>query len=161
MDTIALFGATGRTGRRVLERALRAGYAVRALARDPSKLPPDHPRLTVIVVDVLDPRAVERTVAGADAVLNLVGHVKGSPPMLQTDATRNVIASMEQLGIRRLVTLSGGGLRAPEDRPRAADRAMRGGCCASPRAACSRTPRVTLRSSGPRDSTGRSCERLG
>ncbi|MFA4840141.1 MAG: hypothetical protein WC580_00360 [Agrococcus sp.] len=45
--------------------------------------------------------------AGDRAVLNLVGHVKGSPPTLRTDATRNVIAAMEQLGIRRLASADG------------------------------------------------------
>ncbi|WP_430644777.1 NAD(P)-dependent oxidoreductase [Agromyces sp. GXS1127] len=70
MTTIALFGGTGKTGRRVLERALAAGYDVRALVRDPDKLgdPAGHPALTVMVGDVLDPVAVDETVAGADVV---------------------------------------------------------------------------------------------
>ncbi len=63
--------------------------------------------------------------AGSDAVLSLVGHVQGSPPTLQTDATRSIVAAMQRLGVRRLITLSGGGLRTPEDQPRAADRVMR------------------------------------
>src|SRR3712207_4310955 len=125
MTTLALFGATGKTGRKVLDRALAAGYDVRARVRDPSKLGVVHERLTVIPGDVLDPRAVADTVAGSDAVLSAVGQVKGSPRTLQTDATRNVVAAMRESGVRRLVTLSGGALRAPLDRPKLPDRIIR------------------------------------
>lgn len=131
MTTIALFGATGKTGRRVLERALTAGYSVRALVRDPSKLtlPSDtvtSEALTVVRGDVLDAAAVEETIAGTDAVLSLFGQVKGSPRTLQTDGTRLIVAAMERQGVSRLVTLSGGGLRDDEhDRPGAGDRVMR------------------------------------
>jgi putative NADH-flavin reductase len=125
MATIALLGATGKTGRRVLDRALTAGYDIRVLVRDPAKLDRIDPRLTVVTGDVLDADAVDRTVAGSDAVLSLFGQVKGSPRTLQTDGTRNVVAAMRSHGIRRLVTLSGGGLRAPLDQPKLPDRVIR------------------------------------
>lgn len=130
MTTIALFGATGKTGRRVLDRAIDAGYDVRALVRDPAKLDPAvvdraGERLTVIRGDVTDPASVARTIAGADAVLSLFGQVKGSPKTLQTDGTRVIVEAMQQAGVRRIVTLSGGGLSAPDDRPKAPDRIMR------------------------------------
>ena len=83
MTTLALFGATGRTGRHVLEQALSAGYTVRLLSRRADAIP-DHDRVTTIVGDVLDPAAVDRTVQGADAVISVFGQVKGSPPALQT-----------------------------------------------------------------------------
>ncbi|QEO14506.1 SDR family oxidoreductase [Agromyces intestinalis] len=126
MTTIALFGATGKTGRRVLDRALAAGYDVRALVRTPAKLDVTNDRLTVIQGDVTDTDAVERTIAGSDAVLSLFGQVKGSPRTLQTDGTRVIVAAMQRHGVRRLVTLSGGGLHADGDRPKAPDRIMRG-----------------------------------
>ncbi len=125
MAVIALFGATGKTGRRVLVRALAAGHEVRALVRDPGKLAVDDEKLTVVAGDVLDPAAVERTVAGAEVVLSLFGQVKGSPRTLQTDGTKRIVAAMKRHGVRRLVTLSGGGLRAPQDRPKLADNVIR------------------------------------
>ncbi|MGF2950543.1 NAD(P)-dependent oxidoreductase [Microbacterium alcoholitolerans] len=126
MTTIALFGATGKTGHRVLQRALAAGYDVRALVRDPDRLQTNDHRLTVIRGDVLDAAAVDSTIAGSDVVLSLFGQVKGSPKTLQTDGTRNIAKAMQAHGVRRLVTLSGGGLRAEgQDRPKAADRIMR------------------------------------
>jgi putative NADH-flavin reductase len=125
MTVIALFGATGKTGRRVLQRALDAGHEVRALVRDPAKLGSAEPKLTLVTGDVLDPGAVARTVAGADVVLSLFGQVKGSPRTLQTDGTKAIVAAMQRHGVRRLVTLSGGGLRAPQDRPKLADKVIR------------------------------------
>lgn len=122
MQTIALFGATGRTGRRVLERALRAGYAVRALVRDPAKLTVTSDRLTVVTGEVTDPVSVGQTVQGADVVLSLFGQVKGSPRTLQTDGTKTIVEAMHAHGVTRIVTLSGGGLRAEGlDKPGAAD----------------------------------------
>jgi putative NADH-flavin reductase len=126
MTTLALFGATGKTGRRVLDRALAAGYDVRALVRDPAKLAVSSDHLTVITGDVRDAAAVAETVRGADAVLSVFGQVKGSPPTVQTDGTRVIVEAMRAAGVSRIVTLSGGGLRdEAHDRPKAADRVIR------------------------------------
>lgn len=122
--TLALFGATGGTGGHVLEQALAAGWTVRALARNPGRLD-QHPGLTALAGDVQDADAVARTVEGADAVVSVFGHVKGSPARLQTDGTRHIVAAMHAHGIRRIVSLSGGGVPAEHDRPKAADKVIR------------------------------------
>lgn len=125
MTTIAVFGGTGKTGRRVLDRALAAGYTVRALVRDPAKLDRSDEKLPVIRGDVTDPGSVAETVAGADVLRSLFGQVKGSPKTLQTDGTRVIVDAMRAAGVRRIVTLSGGGLRDPHDRPKAPDKIIR------------------------------------
>lgn len=126
MTTISLFGATGKTGRRVLDRALAAGYQVRALVRDPARLQVDSPELTVVTGDVLDPTSVAETIAGSDVVISLFGQVKGAPKTLQTDGTRLIVQAMKQQGLQRIITLSGGGLRAEgHDQPKAPDVVIR------------------------------------
>ena len=120
-----MFGATGRTGSRVLERVLAAGHEVRVLVRDPAKLGDVADRVVVVVGDVLDAGAVDRTVAGAEVVLALFGQVTASPVDLQTRGTRLIVQAMQRHGVSRLVTLSGGGLRAPQDRPKLPDRVIR------------------------------------
>ncbi|WP_207955774.1 NAD(P)-dependent oxidoreductase [Rubrobacter marinus] len=75
---VAIFGGTGRTGRHLIEGALRDGHEVTALVRDPGKLATGHERLRVVEGDVLIPSRVEETVAGADAVLSALGHTKTS-----------------------------------------------------------------------------------
>ncbi|WP_182353464.1 NAD(P)-dependent oxidoreductase [Flaviflexus huanghaiensis] len=127
VSTIAVFGATGRTGRRVVERALSHGLAVRVLARDPAKIVLADDRLTVIEGDVLDASSVDKTVAGAEAVVSVIGHVKGSPATLQADGTTFIVNAMQRHGVSRIITLSGGGLRAEgKDKPKMADRMIRG-----------------------------------
>ena len=125
MDVVALFGASGGTGRRVLDRLVAAGYGVRVLVRDKSKLGDVDPLVHVVVGDVLDGGAVGETIAGSSAVLSVFGQVKGSPRTLQTDGTRVIVEAMRRHGVTRLVTLSGGGLRAEQDRPKLADRVIR------------------------------------
>ena len=124
-QTIAIFGATGRTGRHVLEQILAAGYTARVLARTPGSVAGIPGRITVILGDVLDRTAVEETVRGADAVVSVFGHVAGSPPALQTDGTRNIVEAMKAHAIARVVSLSGGGLPAPQDKPKVADHIIR------------------------------------
>ena len=123
--TLALFGATGRTGRHVLAQALEVGHSVRALARRPEALDA-HERLTVVAGDVRDRDAVRETVRGSDAVVSVFGQVKGSPPSLQTEGTQAIVDAMAEQGIRRIMSLSGGGLPAEEhDQPKMPDRIIR------------------------------------
>lgn len=119
---IAVFGATGRTGRPLVEQALAEGHEVVALARDPSKLGMRHERLRVVAGDVLDAGAVEEVVAGADAVMSAIGHTKTSSKDVQTRGTRNIVAAMEEHGVKRLVSLTGAGVRDPGDQPKPVDK---------------------------------------
>ncbi len=114
---LAIFGATGRTGRPLVERALAEGHDVVALARTPAKLPLADARLTVVQGDATDPAAVENVVRGADAVISVIGQAKGSPHDLQTAATRTIVNAMRAHGVKRLVSLTGAGVDAPQDRP--------------------------------------------
>ncbi|MCY7413063.1 MAG: NAD(P)H-binding protein [Salinibacterium sp.] len=124
--TIALFGGTGRTGRHVLQQALAAGHSVRMLARRPEAVTVASDHLVVIGGDVLDAAAVAETIGVADVVISVFGQVKGSPPTLQTDGPRNIVMAMKELGLSRIITLSGGGLPSKEhDRPKTPDKIIR------------------------------------
>lgn len=106
---VALFGATGTTGRFVLEEALARGHKVSALVRDPDRFDIDHENLDTIVGDVLDPEAVEKTIAGCDAVVSVLG-AGMRRTTLRTDGTRTIVGAMHRLGIRRLISQSVFGL---------------------------------------------------
>jgi putative NADH-flavin reductase len=125
MKTIALFGASGKTGQQFLTVALAAGYRIKALVRTPAKVP-KQPNLEVLPGDVLNAADVARTVQGADVVVSLFGHVKDSPAGLQTDGTKNIVAAMQQHGVRKIISLSGGGLPYAEDKPKVPDYLIRG-----------------------------------
>lgn len=121
---IAVFGATGRTGRHVVEQALARGDEIKALVRDPSKLGISDENLEVVQGDVLDSTKVADTVAGTDAVLIALGQTKTSPKDVQTRGTRNIVAAMKEHGVWRLVSLTGAGVRDPRDEPKLADKAI-------------------------------------
>lgn len=124
--TIALFGATGQTGQHVLDQALEAGYKVQVLVRNRDKLKQKSDNLTVVQGDVLNQKDVENTLHGADIVVSVFGHRKDSPEWLQTNGTKHILQAMKKFGIKRIISLSGGGLPYPEkDKPKIADFAIR------------------------------------
>ena len=123
MKTLAVFGATGKSGLLFVEKALEKGYAVKALLRHPEKLQLDQKRLTKIKGDILDPEDVDKTISETDAVINLSGHVKDSPPNMQTVSIQHIIGTMKKHDIKRLVQLSGAGVRDEEkDNPKLIDK---------------------------------------
>lgn len=122
---LSIFGASGKTGRSLVEQALAAGHEVVAFVRTPSKLPLQHEQLTLLQGDATDGVAVARAVEGSDAVLSALGHTKGSPKDLQTVATRHIVAAMKAHGVKRLVSLTGAGVSDPKDAPKLADRVVK------------------------------------
>ena len=118
---IAVFGATGRTGRLVVQDALAQGHEVVAFVRSEDKLwqqhPPGTPGLTAVQGDVRDAEAVARAVEGADVVVSALAPVRGAPGV-QTDGTAAILRAMEAHGVDRIVSLTGAGVDAPGDPPR-------------------------------------------
>uniref|UniRef100_A0A5F8GR30 Biliverdin reductase B n=1 Tax=Monodelphis domestica TaxID=13616 RepID=A0A5F8GR30_MONDO len=107
---IAIFGATGRTGLATLAQAVQAGYEVTVLVRDASKLPSDGPPPAQVVVgDVLKAADVDRTVAGQDAVIILLGTGSDlSPTTVMSEGTRNIVAAMKAHGVDKVVACTSG-----------------------------------------------------
>jgi len=109
MKKILVFGATGGTGREVVQQALERGYEVTAVARNPSAFSIRHPFLYVVYGDVLDPSTLE--LAGMDAVISCLG-TNGSlkPTTLYSEGVSHIMSAMERAGVRRLVCISAGAL---------------------------------------------------
>ncbi|MDX1696664.1 MAG: SDR family oxidoreductase [Thiohalobacterales bacterium] len=101
---ILVIGATGSIGRELVKQALAAGHAVTALAREPAKLGIDSLQLNTIRGDVMEPASLEAAMPGQDAVLCALG--AGGKGGVRAPGTRNIIAAMQQGGIRRLICLS-------------------------------------------------------
>ena len=68
---IVVFGATGSTGRHVVDQSLLAGHDVTAVARRPDQVVA-RPRLVVRAGDVLDAPSLRESCSG-DAVVSCVG----------------------------------------------------------------------------------------
>jgi putative NADH-flavin reductase len=122
---ITIFGATGKVGRHLVDQALERGDRVTAFVRDPSKLTTHrHERLKVVQGNVQNPKDVEQAVAGTDAVLSALGQTKTSSKDVLTEGIKNIVAAMNKHGVRRLVSLTGAGVRDPKDEPKLVDRVI-------------------------------------
>lgn len=106
---IAVFGATGNTGSRVVEAALARGHEVTALVRDPARVAHAHPRLTVLAGHPTVPADVAACVRGADAVVHCLGvggKGDGKPTTLVSDSVKATLAAMEEAHVPRIVCMS-------------------------------------------------------
>src|SRR5712692_67593 len=99
---LAVLGATGRTGRLVVEQALAAGHTVTALVRSPEKLPTGSPNLRVVTGQATDTSAVSRALEGADAVISTLG---GNGSVI-ANSTQAIVAAARAAGVSRVVVLS-------------------------------------------------------
>lgn len=111
---LAIFGANGRTGSLLTERALAAGHTVSALVRSPEKFPYSA-RVRVIKGSVFDSSAIAETIQGADAVFSALG---AHSPFKKEDVLERampvIVAAMqtrvaENGGPRRLIALGSAG----------------------------------------------------
>jgi putative NADH-flavin reductase len=110
MSVIAIFGASGRTGQRLVRAALAHGHTVRALVRDAARLEARE-GLTVVVGDVMHPGDVARAVAGADGALSaLGGGTTAAPGDTRSRGVRHIVEALEAQGGGRIVALGGGGV---------------------------------------------------
>jgi putative NADH-flavin reductase len=98
---ILVIGATGRTGKHVLEQGLRRGHAMTAFTRHPEQLAGMQGLRGVIQGDATNLDAVRNAVRGQDAVIVAVG---------DSGIARTVVAAMQAEGVRRLVMTSGRGV---------------------------------------------------
>ena len=120
---IAVLAASGRSGKLFVERALAAGHSVRAGVHRSNNLAP-HERLDIVQCDATNTDDLVRLLEGQDAVVSFIGHVKGSPPHVQTDAMRALVGVMHEQKISRVVSLTGTGVRFPGDKVTLIDRLL-------------------------------------
>jgi putative NADH-flavin reductase len=104
---LTIFGASGNTGRHLVEQALAAGHTVTAVVRDPTRLPMRHDWLQVVTADVLDPAAIEPAVAGADAVISALGpRSYRQASSIISAGTASILQAMRAAGTSRVVVVS-------------------------------------------------------
>lgn len=112
---VTIFGGSGFVGRHVVRRLARLGCVVRVAVRRPSRaqfLKPmgDVGQIAPIRCDVTDDADVAEAVAGADAVINLVGilYEKGKIGFqaVHADAADRVARAAAKAGVARYVHMS-------------------------------------------------------
>lgn len=118
MTTIALFGATGSTGKHIIEEALKQGYSLSIYTRDAKKLESFADRVEIVVGDLSNQDAIAKCINGADVVISALGpnglKVQGDKPVMR--GLTNIIAAMKHAGVHRLIQISTAAYRDPKDK---------------------------------------------
>ncbi|MEV5984407.1 NAD(P)H-binding protein [Streptomyces sp. NPDC052051] len=110
---IAVLGATGMVGSRLITEARARGHRVLALSRKPES---DDPRVTPVAVDVTDADAVREALSGAHGTVDAVVLAVRTSPADEgflVGATRTVLDAAAEAGSRVLVVGGAGALRSP------------------------------------------------
>ncbi|GHO89914.1 NAD(P)-dependent oxidoreductase [Dictyobacter formicarum] len=106
---IALFGATGMIGQRVLTEALQRNHHVTVIVRDPDRFTIAHQNLQVVPGDAADPDSVAKAVAGNDVVISALGPSPKDDPGSMVQLTRSLIDGVRRAGVKRLIAVGGAG----------------------------------------------------
>lgn len=99
MATIALIGASGNIGGRILAEALQHGHSVVAIMRNPEKLSAQ-PKVAIARGDIVNPAELAKHLRGADVVVASVRWADNAPQLLD---------SVRQSGVPRLIAVIGAG----------------------------------------------------
>jgi len=110
---ILVLGATGRTGKMIIEEAVRRGHKVSAIARDASKLKGFQAEITEGTP--YDYETVEKAITNCETVINTLNVSRktdnpwaplAAPADLISRSASNTVKAMEKANIKRFVALS-------------------------------------------------------
>lgn len=124
---VLVVGASGGSGRAVVEELLSRGHAVTAFSRHASALRRATGELRTVDGDATDPAAVDAIVPGHDAVVVTLGITENAVRVrlrgpantaadVRSRGTRTVVAAMQRQGLRRLAVQSTYGVGATKGR---------------------------------------------
>jgi len=112
---VTLFGATGRTGRPLIDEGRKRDMEVTVFARSSSTF--HDPDVRVIRGSLTDETLLREAISGSDAVLSALGPTALRHPsdLPITTATEAILSAMKQENVRRLIAISTGTAVDPED----------------------------------------------
>lgn len=97
---VALIGATGKAGSRILQELVARGHAVTAICRHPEQVPAGA-TVTAKAGDVFDPKGLASLLAGHDAAISSVHFTASDPDKL--------IEAVRAAGVPRYLVVGGAG----------------------------------------------------
>ncbi len=117
---VTVFGGGGFIGRYVIQHLVKSGWRIRIAERDPGRAYFLQPlgwvgQFQFVPADIRKRESVERAVAGASAVINLVGILKGDFQGFHVDGAGNVAEGAAAAGARSLVHVSAIGASTDSD----------------------------------------------
>src|SRR5438552_19082421 len=102
-----LIGATGRTGREIVQQALERGHHVTAFVRSPENISLKNERLTVLKGNAMNEKELFRVMQNHDAVVSTFGPRKVfKPSSMLYDSALATTRAMNRAGVKILDVLS-------------------------------------------------------
>jgi len=107
---VAIIGATGFVGRRVLDEALARGLQVTAIARQQKDLP-ENANLRIALGDVADTEWLAKQLAGQDAVISAYnpGWAEDNLYEKTSRGAQQILDAVKKAGVKRLLVVGGAG----------------------------------------------------
>lgn len=107
---IAVFGAGGNIGSRIVDEALRRGHFVTALVRNPVTYNPANKLdLKVARADIVDSQEVETGAFDHDVVVSAYNNTHGAPASTIYEVVVPLLNGVRQANVKRLIIVGGAG----------------------------------------------------
>ncbi|MFN2570760.1 MAG: NAD(P)-dependent oxidoreductase [Gemmatimonadales bacterium] len=104
-----ILGATGRTGRELVDIALARGHQVTAFVRSPAKITRRDPRLALVEGDPLGVEELSSALPGHDAVISALGPLPRQAMTRTTlleESASSAMTALPRAGVRRFLIVS-------------------------------------------------------
>jgi len=105
---VALYGATGKSGSRILTELVSRGHEVTVIVRDPSKLLNPGPGVVVKQDDLTNPEKIAEAINGADATISAYAPPQDDPDKI-VEVTQRQVDAIKLAGHSRLLVVGGAG----------------------------------------------------
>ena len=117
---VTVFGATGAIGSLTVAELLERGHDVTAYARNAAKVPDEwRDRVEVVIGTMADADAIDRAVAGAEAVVSALGPsmARDATGLPLVEGTGHILEAMKRHGVRRYVGHGTPSVLDPQEKP--------------------------------------------
>jgi len=105
---IAIIGATGNIGSRIVKEALSRGHEVTAISRNSAKITETHTNLHVISCDIFKTSELSRHLKNKDVVISAYAPAYENVNQL-VDATKSLIEVAKNAQVKHLIVVGGAG----------------------------------------------------
>ncbi len=107
---LAVTGATGKTGYRVVEEAIKSGYKVRLVIRKDSIVPNNLKNCEIFTVNLAKPSSIDMALQGCDALVIATGARPSidltGPARVDALGVKRQVESCKRVGLKRIILVS-------------------------------------------------------
>ena len=107
---LAISGASGKTGYRIAEEALKNGHKVRLILRNKSVIPKTLENCDKSYISLMDNKMLDKSIEGSDALIIATGARPSidltGPAKIDAIGVRQQVASCKRLSINRVILVS-------------------------------------------------------